>query len=501
MMAELQENNRTVKRKNQVYQLMNHDTDIVIFGGLGDLSLRKLLPALYRAGVSNQLAQSSKIFLISRRDEPQREVLARVEKALQEHLNSGEFTQSFWESFKQRLMFRAVDLSRVEARWEQLKGALEETGNGYRVFYFAIPPSAYGEAGAALDAAGMITPDTRVVLEKPIGYDHNSANEINERVAAFFSEEQIYRIDHYLGKETVQNLMALRFGNVLFEPLWDSKTIDHVEVTIAESVGLEGRTEFYDKAGALRDMVQNHLLQLLCLLTMEPPAKLDAENIRTEKLKVLKGLRRIDSSNISSDTVRGQYCEGVIEGKAVPGYQQELDENAKGSMTETYVAIKAFIDNWRWSGVPFYLRTGKRLAERFAEIVIHYKPVSHRVFDESAGPLEPNRLVIRLQPDESMQLTLMSKELNRHGIHMRPATLNLNFAETFKYTKSDAYQRLILDVIAGNQALFTHRDEVDQAWAWIDPIISAWESERMEPQMYPSGSWGPATADDWFQGR
>jgi len=480
---------------------MKNETDLVIFGGLGDLSIRKLLPALYRANAANQLALTSKIFLISRDEAPDQAQLDIAEQALKDHLESGEYESALWESFKQRLAFVCIDLSVLDDRWGKLRAGLEATGNESRVYYFAIPPSIYGQTSANLAESDLITANTRVVLEKPIGYDHESANEINAQVSAYFQENQIYRIDHYLGKETVQNLMALRFGNVLFEPLWDCKTIDHVEVSIAESVGLEGRTTFYDKAGALRDMVQNHLLQLLCLITMEPPTKLDAENIRSEKLKVLKALRPINESNIQADTIRGQYIGGVIDGKAVPSYQEELDEASKGSSTETYVAIRAFIDNWRWAGVPFYLRTGKRLAKRFAEIVIHYKPVSHRVFDESAGPLEPNRLVIRLQPDESMQLTLMSKELNRHGIYMRPAALNLNFAETLKYSKSDAYQRLLMDVIEGNPALFTHRDEVDQAWSWVDPIIAAWESKQVTPQEYPSGSWGPETASPWFPRR
>jgi len=478
---------------------MKSATDLVIFGGLGDLSIRKLLPALYRANVSNQLALTTKILLISRHASSAQAQLNIVERALQEHLGSGEYEQTHWDSFKQRLGFVCIDLGELDERWDQLKAGLDSTGNASRVYYFAIPPSIYGQTCANLAAKELVTANT--VLEKPIGYDHETANEINAQVAAYFQEDQIYRIDHYLGKETVQNLMALRFGNVVFESLWDNKTIDHVEVSIAESVGLEGRRGFYDKAGALRDMVQNHLLQMLCLLTMEPPTKLDADNIRAEKLKVLKALRPIDAFNIKTNTIRGQYVPGVINGKAVPSYQQELDEASKGSTTETYVAIKAYIDNWRWAGVPFYLRTGKRLAERFAEIVIHYKAVSHRVFDKAAGPLEPNRLVIRLQPEESMQLTLMSKELNRYGIYMRPATLNLNFAEAFKSSTSDAYQRLLMDVMEGNQALFTHRDEVDQAWAWIDPIIAAWESEQVTSQEYPSGSWGPDSAEPWFHSR
>jgi len=480
---------------------MNNTTDLVVFGGFGDLSIRKLLPALYRANAANQLAPAARIFLISKDELSAQMYLEIAQQALQQHLDPSEYEPVLWEGLKRRLVFSCLDIDVLDDRWRTLREELEATGSQSRVYYFAIPPSIYGQASANLADSNLISVDTRVVLEKPIGYDHESANLINAQVAAYFQESQIYRIDHYLGKETVQNLMALRFGNVLFEPLWDSKTIDHVEVSIVESVGLEGRTGFYDKAGALRDMVQNHLLQMLCLLTMEPPIKLDAENIRAEKLKVLKALRPIDQSNIETDTIRGQYASGVIGGKAVPGYQEEVDEGSRGSTTETYVALKAHIDNWRWSGVPFYLRTGKRLSERFAEIVIHYKAVSHRVFDESAGPLEPNRLVIRLQPDERMQLTLMSKQLNRHGIYMRPATLNLNFAEAFKYSKSDAYQRLLMDAIEGNPALFTHRDEVDQAWGWVDPIIDAWRDEKILPESYPSGSWGPERAASWFHVR
>ncbi len=478
---------------------MKNTTDIVIFGGLGDLSERKLLPALYRSEADNQLAAESRIFLISRDDVSDQGCIERVNAALKQHMNAGEFDRAYWDSFSRRITHVSIDLATLDERWDALKQGIEATGNASRVYYFAIPPSLYGQTCAHLNAKDLITPDTRVVLEKPIGYDHESADKINAQVAEFVDEDNIYRIDHYLGKETVQNLMALRFGNVLFEPLWDCKTIDHVEISIAESVGLEGRTAFYDKAGALRDMVQNHLLQLLCLLTMEPPARLDADNIRAEKLKVLKALRRIDASNVTTDTLRGQYTAGVVAGKSVPGYQEELEAESKGSSTETYVAIKTHIDNWRWAGVPFYLRTGKRLAERFAEIVIHCKSVSHNVFDEDAGPLQPNRLVMRLQPEERMQLTLMSKELNRQGIRLRPATLNLNFADTFKYTKSDAYQRLIIDAVQGNPALFTHRDEVEQAWRWIDPIIDAWESQNIEPQNYPSGSWGPSQAEAWFE--
>ncbi len=474
---------------------MSSEADIVVFGGLGDLSLRKLIPSLYRSVVENQLSQTSRIILVSREDISQKQCLQRAEKALRSHLHTDELEPGHWRAFSNRLHYCYLDLATCDERWNMLKELVSDDESRTRVFYFAIPPGLYGDTCENLSNTELLNKNTRVVVEKPLGYDRESADSINSRIAEYLPEESIYRIDHYLGKETVQNLMALRFGNVLFEPLWDCKRIDNVQITIAETVGLEGRISFYDRAGALRDMVQNHLLQMMCLLTMEPPTKLNADNIRAEKLKVLKSLRRIDASNIADDTVRGQYGAGVVGGKVVPGYQEELSDS---SCTETFVAIRAHIDNWRWAGVPFYLRTGKRLAERFAEIVINYKPVTHCVFDEDAGPLQPNRLVIRLQPDERIQLTLMSKELNRQGIRLKPATLNLNFADTFKYTKSDAYQRLILDAVRGDPALFTHRDEVDQAWAWIDPIIAAWKSEKYDPVEYAAGSWGPEKSVDWF---
>ncbi|GAB2198828.1 glucose-6-phosphate dehydrogenase [Sessilibacter sp. MAH4] len=474
---------------------MRSEADIIVFGGLGDLSLRKLIPSLYRSVVANQLSANSRIILVSREDVSQQQCLERAEASLRAHLNDEEFESSHWSTFSQRLSYCFLDLAICDERWDSLKELIGNDESRTRVFYFAIPPGLYGDVCAHLSSCQLLNKNTRVVVEKPLGYDRESADSINSRIAEFLPEESIYRIDHYLGKETVQNLMALRFGNVLFEPLWDCKRIDNVQITIAETVGLEGRVSFYDRAGALRDMVQNHLLQMMCLLTMEPPTKLNADNIRAEKLKVLKSLRTIDASNVAEDTVRGQYGPGVVGGKVVPGYQDEL---GGASSTETFVAIRAHIDNWRWAGVPFYLRTGKRLAERFAEIVINYKPVTHCVFEPDAGPLQPNRLVIRLQPDERIQLTLMTKELNRQGIRLKPATLNLNFADTFKYTKSDGYQRLILDAVRGDPALFTHRDEVDQAWAWIDPIIAAWQSEQIDPVQYAAGSWGPDKSVGWF---
>jgi glucose-6-phosphate 1-dehydrogenase len=474
---------------------MNNTFDFVVFGGMGDLSIRKLLPALYRGERDNVFSAGTRVTLVARGDKKRSEAVRIVQDGLKEHLKEGEYENECWSRFSKRIQYVGVDLREADERWQQLSQLLDDHPNRTRVFYLATPPSLYAEICVNLDTNGLITPETRIVLEKPLGYDHDSAKEINAKVAEFFDESNIYRIDHYLGKETVQNLLTLRFGNALFEPLWDKKLIEHVQITIAESVGLEGRAGFYDNVGALRDMVQNHLLQLLCLVAMEPPTKLDAENIRAEKLKVLKALRRIDKTNIDSDTVRGRYTSGVVNAVPVPGYQEELGDEGADSQTETYVALKAHLDNWRWSGVPFYLRTGKRLEKRFAEIVIQYRPVSHRVFDESAGAMQPNRMVIRLQPDEGIQLTLMTKELHRRGIRMRPSTLNLDFANQYDRS-SDAYLRLILDVVEGNPALFAHREEVEHAWAWIDPIIDAWRSQPTPPQSYPAGSRGPAEVEE-----
>jgi glucose-6-phosphate 1-dehydrogenase len=345
---------------------------------------------------------------------------------------------------------------------------------------------------------GLITATSRVVVEKPLGYDLASAEAINNQIGQYFEERSIFRIDHYLGKETVQNLLALRFTNGIFEHLWDAKTIDNVQISISETVGLEGRAGFYDDAGALRDMVQNHLLQLLCLVAMESPSKLTADCIRTEKLKVLESLRPLKWDAVKQHTVRGQYVAGEMDGVTVPGYLEELGNNK--STTETYVALRVFIDNWRWAKVPFYLRTGKRMKKRCAEIIIQYKDVSHHVYPESAGALTPNRLVIRLQPDEMMQIIITSKNLQKHETELKPVVLNLNFAETYKHFYSDAYKRLILDAAANDPSLFIHRAEVAAAWAWIDPIIEAWQRPENKPHPYAAGGWGPRAADELLSG-
>ena len=485
---------------------MSRCFEFVLFGAAGDLALRKLLCALYRI-LRDDENVPSRIVACVRTDEHARDYLAIARDALQRNLHAGEFDERLWQRFAQLLRPQAIDIRVYDQRWQQLAGLLGHGAAGCaRVVYLAIAPSIYGECCEFLARAGLVDANTRVVLEKPIGYDRATAQHINAQVAQHFAEEQIFRIDHYLGKETVQNLLALRFSNILFEELWDAKSIDHVQISISETVGVEGRGGFYDHTGALRDMVQNHLLQLLCLVAMESPHKLDARNIRIEKLKVIEALRPLAGNDVRRHTVRGQYAFGVIDQVAVPGYLEEL--GAPKSMTETFVALQVFIDNWRWAQVPFYLRTGKRLPRRMAEIVVQFKPVSHRVYGVDAGNMTPNRLVIRLQPDECLQLTLMAKDLNRTETRLIPATLNLNFNDGALQFRSDAYRRLLLDVVNGNHALFLHRDEVDAAWSWIDPIIAAWHGSQRHPHLYRAGSWGPEDADEliarggrrWYNG-
>ena len=349
---------------------------------------------------------------------------------------------------------------------------------------------AMGRPQEALEVAGaLIERGIPCVVEKPIGRDLASANALNDAIGRVFDEHQIFRIDHYLGKETVQNLMVLRFANALYEPLWNSAHIDHVQITVAETVGLEDRVSYYDTAGALRDMVQNHMLQLLCLTAMEPPSSMDADAVRDEKLKILRSLRRIEGAEAQKLTVRGQYRAGASDGGAVKGYTQEL---GRDSDTETFVALKAEIANWRWAGVPFYLRTGKRLAARVSEICIQFKPVPHSIFADSAGTVAANQLVIRLQPDEGVKQWLMIKDPGPGGMRLRHVPLDMSFADAFDVRNPDAYERLIMDVVRGNQTLFMRRDEVEAAWAWIDPIQAAWTENRQPPQGYTAGTWGPS---------
>jgi glucose-6-phosphate 1-dehydrogenase len=472
---------------------MTEPFDIVIFGGSGDLALRKLLPALYRARREGKFPDGSRIVATCHNPEDVKSYSKDTVQALREHLAPEEFDERVWQQFQESLIPLALDISVMDHQWQLLGELLNSEPGISRVFYLAIPPTIFGVCCEHLAEVNLVSDNSRIVVEKPLGYDAASADAINTVIAQYFDESSIYRIDHYLGKETVQNLMALRFTNVIFEQLWDAKSIDHVQISISETVGLEGRAGFYNEAGALRDMVQNHLLQLLCLVAMESPHKLNSNSIRSEKLKVLEALRPMSAEDVATHTVRGQYVAGSYEGNLVAGYLEELD--SPDSSTETFVALRTYIDNWRWARVPFYLRTGKRMKQRCAEIVIQFKDVSHRVYDESAGPLVPNRLIIRLQPDELIQLSMMSKNLETLDMQLQPATLNLNFSDTYTKFRSDAYKRLILDAAAGNPSLFIHREEVEKAWAWIDPIIEAWKISRAKPNLYRAGTWGPDESD------
>jgi glucose-6-phosphate 1-dehydrogenase len=360
------------------------------------------------------------------------------------------------------------------------------------VFYLATTPLIYVATCEALGRAGLNTTNARLVLEKPIGTDLKSAHAINAGVGAVFEEHAIYRIDHYLGKETVQNLLVLRFANTLFEPIWSRHAIDHVQITVAESLGLEGRADYYDRSGAVRDMVQNHMLQLLCLTAMEPPNTLEGDDVRTEKIKVLKALKRFEKTTSKTNTVRGQYSAGIVDDEPVDSYLDTLSSDIKNSETETFVAIKTEIENWRWAGVPFYLRTGKRMAERRSEIVIQFKPTPHPLFE--GADEAPNRLVIRLQPDEGVQLFMQIKEPGPGGLRLKSLPLNLSYADNFAVRYPDAYERLLMDVVRGNLALFMRRDEVEAAWEWVDNLLAVWEEGKQNLDMYPAGTSGPMQA-------
>jgi glucose-6-phosphate 1-dehydrogenase len=465
--------------------------DLIIFGGTGDLAMRKLLPALYHRDGDGQFTADSRIVATGRSKLSQKEYLLQVEKSLQENLRDGDFDVDHWQAFSKRIHYVHAD-AMAHDQWQDLCAVLAAGAERVRVAYLATAPSLFGVIAGGMKENGLITADSRIVLEKPLGRDLETARDINNEVGACFDENQIYRIDHYLGKETVQNLLALRFGNSLFEPLWRRGVIDHVQITVAEDLGVGGRIDFYDGTGALRDMVQNHILQLVCLVAMEAPSSLHHDAVRDEKIKVLRALRPITGATVKSKSVRGQYTAGTVRGKAVPGFGEEL--NDKASTTETFVALAVEIENWRWSNVPFYLRTGKRLKGKLSEIVVQFQAVPHSIFPEQSYDVSPNRLKIRLQPDEGVQLSLMAKEPGPGGFDLRPVSLDLSFEETFGIRYPDAYERLLMEVLRGNPALFMRRDEVEAAWAWIDGIISGWEETKQKVEPYVAGSWGPTAS-------
>lgn len=479
--------------------------DLVVFGAAGDLSLRKLIPSLFHRWRDGQIPADSRIIGASRTamDDEGFRALARDSFGKfhpKEKIDAGE-----WAKFASLLHYAEVDAANANGAWPRLAEKLSGREMRQRVFYLALPPALYGDVSRNIDAAGLKSPGARIVLEKPIGKDLASARAINDAVGAVFPEESIFRIDHYLGKETVQNLIVLRFMNSLFEPVWNANAIDHVEITVAESIGSGTRASYYDTAGALRDMVQNHLLQLLCLVAMEPPLDLDADTVRDEKIKVLRALRPIAAASVRNATARGQYAKGASDGEVAASYAEEL---GRPSSTETYVAIKAHVDNWRWKGAPFYLRTGKRMAARRSEIIIQFKDVAHALVSNGTEKLPPSRLVIRLQPDEGMSLLLVTKDPGPGGMRLRYVPLNLSYASAFEARYPDAYERLLMAVVRGDLALFMRRDEVEAAWKWCDAILAAWEADQTPVHSYAAGTDGPVQAAvlldrdgrEWFNG-
>ncbi len=461
--------------------------DLVLFGATGDLASRKLFPALLYREAEGVLPEGSLIHAVGRGKMDD----AAFRLTLEKTLAKVGAERSVLDRFLSKIRYYSVNFDVPESIAPLAEAMLGSTRT--RAFYLSIAPNYYAQACAMLGNSGLATAQSRIVVEKPIGRDLASATSIMDAVAAVFSEKQTYRIDHYLGKETVQNLLVLRFANTLFGKLWSNADIDHVKITVAEEVGLESRAGYYEGAGALRDMVQNHLLQLLCLVAMEPPNTLDSDEIRDEKVRVLKALRPITAADALTRTVRGQYRHGSVDGQPVKGYEDEL---GRESPVETFVALKMEIDTWRWAGVPFYLRTGKCMAERFSEIVITFKPVPHSIFDPlgTDGSLAPNRLIIRLQPDDGVKFITMAKIPGSGRLRLRETELDLRFGQAFNDRSPDAYERLLTDVLRGQQTLFMRRDEVEAAWRFIDPITAGWSERYPTPHRYPAGQNGPSQA-------
>ncbi|WP_375613545.1 glucose-6-phosphate dehydrogenase [Bartonella sp. AP153HLJHH] len=464
--------------------------DCIVFGGNGDLALRKLLPALYHCQCAGQFSEPTRIIGVSRTSLSCEEYQNFVRISLEKHIHPKDLNSTELNRFLARLTYVSVDVTSNRG-WEDLALLLSQDSADIRAFYLAVGSSLFADIAMKLEKNDLVTPQTRIIIEKPIGCDVKTAVSLNDVFASAFNEEQIFRIDHYLGKETVQNLMALRFVNTLYEPLWNSNYIDHVQITVAESLGLEGRTEYYESTGALRDMVQNHMLQLLCLVAMEIPFTNSANAVRDEKLKVLHSLTPLDVHNVGQHTVRGQYLSGLSNGISVESY---FDDLGRVSKSETFVALKVKIDNWRWANTPFYLRTGKRMFTRMSEIVVVFKPIPHNIFNVDLDEIFSNRLVIRLQPDEGVKQWLMIKDPSYGGMRFCHIPLDMSFASAFSERNPDAYERLLMDVIRGDQTLFMRRDEVEAAWRWIDPIIEGWETIQQPVHSYNAGSWGPSAS-------
>jgi glucose-6-phosphate 1-dehydrogenase len=467
-------------------------TALVMFGATGDLARRMLWPSLYALHHDGLLPEPFALIGAAHSQVEEGAFVDRVREAVQRSANAALFDEARFATFAKRIRYVSVD-ALAAGGLEPLRAAVQAQG-GPVIFYLSTPPHLFGPICRALGEAGVAPPDSRVVVEKPIGTDEASAKVTNEAIGSAFQEPNVYRIDHYLGKEAVQNLLALRFANAIFEPLWNANAIEQVQITVAETVGVEGRWGYYDGAGALRDMVQSHLLQLLCLVAMEPPAGFTPSAVRNEKVKVLWSLRPLRAAEVGTHTVTGQYTAGYADGQAAPGYRDEPGAN-RDSDTETFVAVRAEIDNWRWAGVPFYLRTGKRMQRRSSEIVIQFKSAPYNIFAGIGAALEPNVLLIKLQPEESITLSLMHKRPGQNEMRLGQVGLNLSLGEGFKQTRRRiAYERMLLDVLAGNSSLFVRRDEVEAAWRWIDGIVDGWRTTGQKPKAYGAGTWGPGAA-------
>ena len=467
-------------------------TTFVLFGGTGDLAKRKIIPALYSAFVNGRLDDDFKFIGAAREGLKDDEYRSRVGNSIGEYASkvSGSTPEKL-AAFLALTHYTKID-ARVPEDFQSLKSSLNTSETNATLFYLATGPDIFIPVVEQLSKHGLVEGNARVVVEKPLGRDAQSAKEINQSLRNYLNENQIYRIDHYLGKEMVQNLLALRFANSFLEPLWNRKWIQDVQISISEQVVVESRGDFYDHTGALRDMVQNHLLQLVSIVAMEPPVNANPDAIRDEKVKVLRALHKFTPDEVSKKTVRGQYRAGAVDGQPVIGYQAEPGV-PQASRTETFVAIRAEIDNWRWAGVPFYLRTGKRMATRSAEITINFKPIPYSIFGQSQGPMRSNRLVISLQPEESVQLFMKAKEPGE-GIRLSDVALNLDFAEASNSRRVESYERLLLDAMHGDLTLFVRDDELSAAWAWIDPIMNAWQNDHEGLKSYIAGSWGPSSA-------
>ncbi|HWR42560.1 glucose-6-phosphate dehydrogenase [Sporomusa sp.] len=479
---------------------------IVIFGASGDLTKRKLIPALYSLARKNLLASGFSIVGAARTPMRHDEFRETMCKANKRFTDAGLVHDIMWQNFAEGLFYNTTDTKSKES-YEQLRQLLDEIDKkrgtlGNRLFFIATPPNMFTGVIQRLHELGLNkSPDggwTRIVIEKPFGLDLASAKQLNREVLKVFAENQVYRIDHYLGKETVQNIMVFRFANGIFEPLWNRHYIDHVQITAAESIGVESRGEYYEQSGAFRDMIQNHVMQLLALVAMEPPVSLDTDAVRNEKIKVLQAIRPFSPADVDRYAVRGQYSPGGTALTQLKGYRQELNINPH-STTETYAALKLFIDNWRWANVPFYLRSGKRLDKRVTEIAIQFKKAPHRLFkDNAGGPLESNILVLQIQPDEGISLSFNSK-IPGQFINIRPVNMAFRYAESFSQKSPEAYARLLLDAMLGDSSLYARGDMVEKTWELLTPVLEAWQQFTQEIPQYEPGSWGPREADELLE--